>query len=171
MQPRPTSADPPPRLAYASGRTRQSRLVAAALRARAWLRRHQWRLLATITAFVVLGYVSNAVTRRKVEDEVARSMVVDVMRNRPFYVLAKDGNDTRALLDRAGASYTVVPDARAGPAFPWCYVTPARNSLPFIVTVDEGWVLEPLYGSGSRRRFLCLFGYYIELADEGTWAT
>jgi hypothetical protein len=130
--------------------------------------------LGFLLALVIAGFFSNKVTMRKCEHQVARWLKNDVMRGEKFYVLPHDATPaTLMIFDDVGAVYKIYRDTGADfDGLPWSYVRPAQSVAPFIVTVEWGWQLGPLYGSGHTRRFLCIFGFAIPLGDSsGGWAS
>jgi hypothetical protein len=138
-------------------------------------RRWKWLPVTAglLLALVIAGYISNNFTMRTCEQQVARWLKDDVMRGGKFYVLSHDATpEALAIFDEAGGGYTVYVDTSTTfDGFPWCYVRRAQNGLPFIVTVESGWQLAPLYGSGQARRFLCIFGISIPLGDDINWVS
>ena len=140
----------------------------------ATMRRSRWLPVAIgiRLALVIAGYISNNITMRTCEQQVARWLKDDMMRGGKFYVLSRHATaDTLAIFDEAGGGYTLADTSAAFDDFPWCYVRRAQNSLPFIVTVESGWQLAPLFGSGQARRFLCIFGIAIPLGDDSKWVS
>jgi hypothetical protein len=119
-----------------------------------------------VIAVVGAGYLSNALTYRECERQVARWLSQDVMRGHEFTVLGDDDTPyLRKLLDSVGARY------RVDKAQPWGEIRPASMAIPFLVTVEYGWVFEDGIGEGGSRRFLCLFGIAIELGESVHWVT
>ncbi len=152
-----------------------------------WKKRRKLRLILIVllaeALFVIAGFLSNPYGMRECERRVARWLAEDVMRGQPFYILEDYATpELLEIFDSVGAQYVIYreddPEALAqgnryeGRPFPWADLGPARSTMPFVVSVEWGWVLEPLYGSGHTRRFVCVFGVVIELWDTASgWET
>jgi hypothetical protein len=152
-----------------------------------WKKRRKLRLILIVllaeAAFIVAGFTSNTCGMRECERRVARWLAEDVMRGEPFYILEEDAApEMLEVFDSVGAQYVVyrkddpepLPQGNCyeGGPFPWANLKPAHSTMPFVISVEWGWVYEPQYGTGHTRRFFCLFGLIIELWDTASgWAT
>jgi hypothetical protein len=152
-----------------------------------WKKRRRLRLILIVllaeALLIIAGFLSNPYGMRECERLVARWLAEDIMRGQPFYILETDATpEILEAFDSVGAQYVVfhrdspepLPQGTRyeGYPFPWAELKPARSTMPFVVSVEWGWVLKPLYGTGHTRRFVCVFGVVIELWDSGSgWAT
>jgi hypothetical protein len=99
-----------------------------------------------------------------------REMIAaDPMRGRSFFGGSGGTHDAAslAIFGEAGVSKARAKNA-GGPTFPWGEVWRGRGMLPFNVDVEYRWCAEPLLGGGGYVRYVCLFGYVVEVENEET---
>lgn len=137
---------------------------------RRWLR----RVGIVLAAVVVAGYVSNALTLRQCERDVAEWLSQKVMKGHEFVIHAKDETPhLRELLDSVGAKYRIATSTLSD-SMDWGprgAVGPSSMPIPYIVSVEWEWEYEGEFGNGGVRRFLCLFGFSFSLGDRVFWST
>ena len=129
-------------------------------------------LAALVTVMLAAaGYSSNEAAGRACEREVAGWLARDVMRGKPFSLSPTASPGSEAIFAAAGSTAASPASGDSPAPFPWCEISRARSSGPFVVEVDYGWCLEGEYGEGGTRRYLCLFGRRIKLADRLRWCS
>jgi len=130
-----------------------------------------WRLAIGVLVIVAIGYLSNCVSTKACERQVARWIAKDIMNGRKFFVLPDRASRSLSVFKEVGARVEVYTStAENFNGFPWGEVGSANFRWPFVVTVKWGYVQEPLGGHGGVRRFICFFGYPLELGNASSWS-
>src|SRR5215475_5540069 len=131
---------------------------------------------AAAVAFVLLGYVSNAVSAGACEVAVAHRVATPL--GKDFFVLPESTSSpdtypgSQAILRRAGFTPRRCSRAESvdGVCFPWAGVGHAKSVAPYVLEVDWGFVGEPLSGGGSHARVVAIFGFIVWQWNRGGWA-
>jgi hypothetical protein len=136
-------------------------------------RRFRRFLFVTGTVIALLtasGYLSAILSRRSCEQKLARIVAVDIYHSAPFRLNSYASPDA-ARIFREGGFTALPPGPDRWERFPWGDVGEIRIECPFVISGEYASVSAPQNGSASRVRFLCLFGWIIELDTRLEWVT
>jgi hypothetical protein len=136
-------------------------------------------IIFTFFAALIAGYGSDLVSLRMCERRTASWIAFDIYQGQKFFTLKpKPGDlihlssDSLSIFKAVGAH--VQPYTYSDPqfdGFPWGDVHRAAIRMPFVVSVEYGYVEVPTSGSGGTKFFFCLFGFVIPVSDHNSWVT
>ncbi len=135
-------------------------------------RRHLcvWVLSGSLMLLLVGGgYLSATMSKRAVEQALAKKVAVDVYRRKPFKVINDVGGWGGERVFRSGG-YTVIP-ATVENCFPWGDVGDVQIEGPFQISGKWDWCAEPQFGGGGKIVYFGFFGYIVELDEPEHYAS
>jgi hypothetical protein len=137
----------------------------------------KWRLwiCGTALALILLGYLSAWISLPACQAHTARWLMSAMPPNRQFVIHRQDADARRlAVWDQVDAYYRVRdpgPVMDGAEYLPWCRFGESRVRLPFLSSVEYGWVAAPLVGDGGNLWFLCFFGLTFKVGRSISWMT
>ena len=141
------------------------------------LKRSLIPVLATITAIIALGYLSNFGSSDRVEPQVQRECeaqlvrVVKLWRLPPseIHQLPVEAIRMRTDVTPRGTRVTVQAPPSEPPPYAYAH---AETYAPFVLRVRYGWVAQGgrmAFGGGGERLVLSIFGLTRQLSDRSDW--
>jgi len=126
---------------------------------------------AAVAALSGLGYLSNISSFHACEARAATALVAAVG-ERNVYQRTHRPSVRGSVLSAAGFVVRECPPSQVnGVCFPWIELAPAQSVLPFVSSVRWGAADGPLAGAGGTTRFLCVFGWVVDLGDHRVWVS
>jgi hypothetical protein len=145
------------------------------------------RIVLLAFAITGLGYISAVLSRPACEVRAARMLMAGPLDGKHFYLRRNDKNSIR-IFRKAGGEFTQFvysvpaphepltwPDGRAVPSLDdggqTAYVSPARVTFPFLVSVRCGAQWASLAGHGGTTYYIGLFGIPIKIFTWSEWVS
>jgi hypothetical protein len=133
-------------------------------------RRFIVRFVGVAAIVTATGYLSDRLSLAGCERRTAIDVAKVELRGRPFHAGQYDEADTRAIFTEAGIASLPSLPLRRRDGLPNARISHARSVGPFIVDVEYGCGSGgPTGGHGGIRRYVCLFGITVQIADHWTW--
>ena len=116
---------------------------------------------------IVVGYLSNFLTYRFCENEVANIVASPFCDQNSETVLYSLNEETNQVLSRQKIKFRPFAGTIASP---WIDIY-SKIYMPFVVDVGFGWQASELAGAGGYYRFICILGWKIEIKNWKTWVS
>lgn len=127
--------------------------------------------IAFLPSVALLGWLSNAFSTTVCQQRVGKWLFVDVVGERPFFLVNAQDEQASAAFDSIGASYSSLPVDANHPST-WPRISMKSHAvIPFLVSVDYFWEREPLLGGGATKWFFCFFGLCGEIGETDRFST
>jgi hypothetical protein len=127
------------------------------------------------------GYVSNIITSRACEKDVAQQIVTAYLNGNKFrneyFVNTNDSfispgldfSRAHEIFNTIGAGIPIAnPDK---PPYRWVTVSRGYSYIPFILNVEGGWMGGTLLGDGWQVTYFTFFGIKIRIYTEHVWTS
>jgi hypothetical protein len=126
---------------------------------------------------IMLGYISNWLSRGQCEARIAKSMLEHFgLGQRPLYEINLMRHFPAAAADVFRATGLKMsqcdperPESHGG--FPWAEMDSSIFSRPYVITIEWGECDGPLSGAGTHSTFVCFFGRIIRVSHEASWVS